>query len=188
MSSENPKEEKVDKRATAQAFTDRLNVTPAACSEADRFRNADDALRALSSASVQALQSCAGREIPADVATVMECWCLLLDVQPASVDRCAELAADLSEFKLVGLGTLNYLGAEGLSTLETRTRGLDASSVSTSSCPGAEAASAMLEWLQAYLLSALPMLLEPTMSHVAISPWRSIATHGFELLEHAVSE
>ncbi|CAE7350922.1 unnamed protein product [Symbiodinium natans] len=59
-----------DKNAAAQAFTDRLNATPASGSEADRFREADDRLKGLPPATVKALQRF-GDAPPPEVVTCM---------------------------------------------------------------------------------------------------------------------
>eukprot|EP00931_Biecheleriopsis_adriatica_P013308 TRINITY_DN114678_c0_g1_i1.p1 TRINITY_DN114678_c0_g1~~TRINITY_DN114678_c0_g1_i1.p1 ORF type:complete len:176 (-),score=61.71 TRINITY_DN114678_c0_g1_i1:10-510(-) len=139
-----------DKKAAAQAFTDRLNATPASGSEADRFRAADDTLKGLEDKAIQAL-SCFADGAPPEVVATMECWCLLHDVKPMSVEGCLELSRDTAEFKLVGMSTLNYLNAEEISSLEQRAEGLELAALKATAGAGTQAAAAMLEWLQAAL-------------------------------------
>ncbi|CAE8664371.1 unnamed protein product [Polarella glacialis] len=139
-----------DKKAS-DALSDRLCATPAAGSEADRFRDADDRLKALSDEVIQAIRADVDGGMPPDIATVLECWCLLHETKPASVAGCIKLAEDPAEFKLVGLSTLGYLEPNDLAAIQTRTEGLDPGSARNRPFAGAQAAAAMLEWLQAAL-------------------------------------
>eukprot|EP00933_Yihiella_yeosuensis_P013733 TRINITY_DN12590_c0_g1_i1.p1 TRINITY_DN12590_c0_g1~~TRINITY_DN12590_c0_g1_i1.p1 ORF type:complete len:190 (+),score=60.79 TRINITY_DN12590_c0_g1_i1:64-570(+) len=152
-SAERPRETKKEKEAAADAFTEKLNCTPAAGSEADRFRDADDRLKALPVEAIRALEGFGnGDEAPPpDIALAMECWCLLHEVTPVGVAKCAELAKDPSEFRLVGLSTLNYLEEADLTALKQRAEGLVAADARLRPCKAAEAAAAMIEWVQAAL-------------------------------------
>ncbi|OLQ15145.1 hypothetical protein AK812_SmicGene605 [Symbiodinium microadriaticum] len=137
---------KMDKKAAAQAFTDRLNATPASGSEADRFREADDRLKSLPAATVQALSRFGEAPTP-EVVTCMECWAMLHGEDP-TVLSCLKLAEDPSEFKLVGVSLLNSFREEELSVLEEKTSGLQ---LPKPTDEAEQAAAAMLEWLQAGL-------------------------------------
>mmetsp|Transcript_86866 Transcript_86866/g.230826 ORF Transcript_86866/g.230826 Transcript_86866/m.230826 type:complete len:164 (-) Transcript_86866:154-645(-) len=144
-----------DKRAAADAFSDKLNATPASGHEADGYRAADDRLKSLSLASISAIRALgaadAEKELPPEIVTVLECWCFLHGEKPASVATCAKLAADPDDLRLVGMSTLECMTEEEIVEVSQRTGGLDAEVAKTRSVPVAEVASAMIEWLQASL-------------------------------------
>ena len=141
-----------EKREAAGAFSDRLNATPAKCSEADRYRVADDRFRALSAAAFASVRvACDGAndsELPPEIAATFECWCIIHG-EKASVATCGKLAAEPDDFKLVGSSTVNCLSAEELSEIERRVASLDSAAVAERPIACAEATSAMLEWAQA---------------------------------------
>mmetsp|Transcript_110875 Transcript_110875/g.220522 ORF Transcript_110875/g.220522 Transcript_110875/m.220522 type:complete len:162 (-) Transcript_110875:50-535(-) len=142
---------KAEDKAAADAFSDRMNATPAKCSEADRFREADNQLKALQPEHVLALGDCPGRELPPGVVAAMESWCLLHDETPPSIEGCAKLAADPGDFRLVGLSTLRYLDKETIEAITGRVAGLDVATVRSSLPVAAEVIAVMVEWLQAAL-------------------------------------
>ncbi|CAJ1422447.1 unnamed protein product [Effrenium voratum] len=109
----------MEKRAAAQAFSDRLNATPAEGAEADRFRSAVDRLSSMKREAPQALLRL--EEVPADVAAVMECWCLLHGKAPSS-EQCLKLLKEepAEDFTLVGMSNINCLTEEELAEMRRR--------------------------------------------------------------------
>eukprot|EP00747_Dinoflagellata_sp_TGD_P162271 gnl/TRDRNA2_/TRDRNA2_179689_c0_seq1.p2 gnl/TRDRNA2_/TRDRNA2_179689_c0~~gnl/TRDRNA2_/TRDRNA2_179689_c0_seq1.p2 ORF type:complete len:173 (-),score=44.34 gnl/TRDRNA2_/TRDRNA2_179689_c0_seq1:208-726(-) len=136
----------------AADFQDRLNATPSKAPEADRFRLADDRFKALSRAAFDAVASVKdATDLPPDIVTTLECWCILHEAETRSVAKCAELAADPEEFRLVGSSTLEYLAEEDREVLQKLVDGLSSEEVAKRPHLLAEVASAMLEWMQAAL-------------------------------------
>mmetsp|Transcript_19727 Transcript_19727/g.40154 ORF Transcript_19727/g.40154 Transcript_19727/m.40154 type:complete len:164 (-) Transcript_19727:152-643(-) len=144
-----------DKKVAAEAFSQKLNSTPAAGDEADRFRTADDRLKSLSVAALSTIRALANpdaeKDLPPEIVAVLESWCFLHDEKPASVSTCAKLAADPDDLRLVGMSSLEFMPAEDLAEVSQRMEGLDAEVARTRSVAVAEVASAMIEWLQAAL-------------------------------------
>ena len=141
------KDSKESKKA-AQAFTDKLNATPATCSEADRFREADDCFKSCKTETLQALMEYEKRpDVPAEVKVTLEAWCLLHGKEP-KLEQCLKfLKEEPADFKLVGLSDLNYMTSEELTHLEQLTTDITVVSMDSAS----EVAKMMLEWLQAAL-------------------------------------
>uniref|UniRef100_A0A7S2H4M3 Uncharacterized protein n=1 Tax=Alexandrium andersonii TaxID=327968 RepID=A0A7S2H4M3_9DINO len=144
-----------DKRATADAFSEKLNATPAGGDEADRFRAADDRLKALSAAAISTIRGLSGadaeQDLPPEIVEALTCWCFLHDEQPASVASCAKLAEDPDDFRLVGMSSLEYMPEEELTEISQRVGVLDPEVARKRSVAVAEVACAMIEWLQAAL-------------------------------------
>mmetsp|Transcript_69771 Transcript_69771/g.110254 ORF Transcript_69771/g.110254 Transcript_69771/m.110254 type:complete len:158 (+) Transcript_69771:27-500(+) len=138
-------EKKESKKAAAQAFTDKLNATPAACSEADRFREADDRFKSCATDRLQVLLGYEKMSVPIEVKSTLEAWCLLHGKE-ASLEQCLKFVREQpADFKLVGMSDLNYMTPEELDDLEKRTKDLSIANESKE----AEVAEMMLEWLQA---------------------------------------
>mmetsp|Transcript_11664 Transcript_11664/g.35206 ORF Transcript_11664/g.35206 Transcript_11664/m.35206 type:complete len:165 (-) Transcript_11664:40-534(-) len=144
-----------DKKAAADAFSEKLNSTPASGDEADRFRAADDKLKSLSVASLSTIHALGGagaeEDLPPEIAEALACWCFLHDERPVSVAACAKLAEDPEDLRLVGMSSLGYLSEEEQAELARRVEGLDPEVARRRSVSAAEAASVMIEWLQAAL-------------------------------------
>mmetsp|Transcript_19726 Transcript_19726/g.40152 ORF Transcript_19726/g.40152 Transcript_19726/m.40152 type:complete len:158 (-) Transcript_19726:156-629(-) len=119
-----------DKKVAAEAFSQKLNSTPAAGDEADRFRTADDRLKSLSVAALSTIRALANpdaeKDLPPEIVAVLESWCFLHDEKPASVSTCAKLAADPDDLRLVGMSSLEFMPAEDLAEVSQRMEGLDA--------------------------------------------------------------
>merc|ERR1712187_439204 len=95
--------------------------------EADRFRIADDRLKALNSAAISAVgAACAAQDgdLPPEMKETFECWCMLHG-EPPSLVSCKALAADVDDFKLVGISSLRYMSPEELEALGSRVADLD---------------------------------------------------------------
>merc|ERR1712039_576586 len=108
----------------------KLNCTPAAGNEADRYRVAEERLQALSVDAITAVRTCGGAgAVPPEFETVFACWCVILGEEPQTIERCAELAADPSEFKLVGASSFSCLSAEELEELTKKICCIDAADV-----------------------------------------------------------
>ncbi|CAL1148029.1 unnamed protein product [Cladocopium goreaui] len=139
-------EKKESKKVAAQAFTEKLNATPASCSEADRFREADDRFKSCATDRLQALLGYEKiSEVPVEVKSTLEAWCLLHGKE-ASIEQCLKLVREEpADFKLVGMSDLNYMAPEELDDLEKRTKDLSI----VKETKEAEVAEMMLEWLQA---------------------------------------
>eukprot|EP00913_Durusdinium_trenchii_P035657 g33367.t1 len=115
-----------DKKAAQEAFADKFNATPADCSEADRFRDADDRLKGSSAVSLQALAFFDAETVPDAVKATMEPW--------------------------EGRDFRSFVGREGLCSeeiddLEKHVAGLELECADEAT----EVAKMMLEWLQAAL-------------------------------------
>eukprot|EP00929_Paragymnodinium_shiwhaense_P115313 TRINITY_DN8407_c0_g1_i1.p2 TRINITY_DN8407_c0_g1~~TRINITY_DN8407_c0_g1_i1.p2 ORF type:complete len:209 (+),score=63.81 TRINITY_DN8407_c0_g1_i1:85-627(+) len=144
-----------EKKEAADAFSERMNATPAKCSEADRFREADDQFKKLKPEAFAAVRAACedakASDLPPEVAAVFESWCYLHGEMPASVAKCGELAADLDDFRLVGPSSIRSMSAEERAEVELRINELDTETIRGRPLAAAEAAAAMLEWLQAGL-------------------------------------
>merc|ERR1712217_539695 len=125
-------------------------MAPAAGNEADRYRVAEEKLQALSVDAITAVRTCGGAgAVPPEFETVFACWCVVLGEEPHTIERCAELAADPSEFKLVGASSFSSLSPEELGTLTSKVATIDAAEVRRRPAPSAEAAASLLEFMQA---------------------------------------
>eukprot|EP00928_Gymnodinium_smaydae_P087211 TRINITY_DN71512_c0_g1_i1.p2 TRINITY_DN71512_c0_g1~~TRINITY_DN71512_c0_g1_i1.p2 ORF type:complete len:214 (+),score=58.02 TRINITY_DN71512_c0_g1_i1:85-642(+) len=148
-----PKLTAKEKREAAEAFSERLNATPAKCSEADRFRNADDRLKGLKADAVAAVRTAceSSKDAPLapELSAVLESWCVLQGESPVSVARCGELAADPSEFFLVGMSLIGAMSPEERADISSRLSGVTADAVRALPCPAADTIATMAEWLQA---------------------------------------
>eukprot|EP00401_Gymnodinium_catenatum_P054622 CAMPEP_0117496494 /NCGR_PEP_ID=MMETSP0784-20121206/20686_1 /TAXON_ID=39447 /ORGANISM="" /LENGTH=197 /DNA_ID=CAMNT_0005291467 /DNA_START=95 /DNA_END=689 /DNA_ORIENTATION=+ len=144
---------RTEQKAAAEAFSDRLNCTPAIGSEADRFREVDDRFKAMSADSVKAIVECSAEDLESapEVAAAFASWCILAGETPATVARCAELAADPEDFRLVGVSSFRCLSPEELSELEQRIRELDPAEARGRQFAAAEIAATLIEWMQAGL-------------------------------------
>merc|ERR1719220_3112028 len=103
-----------EQKEAADAFSDRMNSTPAAGSEADAFREADDKFKQLGPTAIRALTCTPEAQLPPEAVAAMTCWCYLHG-EPASVTKCMELANDCDDFRLVGMSSMEYLTDEEIS-------------------------------------------------------------------------
>eukprot|EP00927_Polykrikos_kofoidii_P012196 TRINITY_DN15245_c2_g1_i1.p2 TRINITY_DN15245_c2_g1~~TRINITY_DN15245_c2_g1_i1.p2 ORF type:complete len:190 (+),score=41.90 TRINITY_DN15245_c2_g1_i1:94-663(+) len=145
-----PRQSAKEKREAAEAFTEKFNSTPATCSEAEQFRTVDDRFKSLKHEAVTAVKVACGNEadLPPEVITTFKCWCYLHGEEP-SLEKCAQLAGDPEDFKLVGTTSIKCLSEEEFGALKGHIDGLDPSTVRTRPLAVAEPAAAMLEWMQA---------------------------------------
>merc|ERR1712232_1320055 len=86
--------------------------------------------------------------LPEEIVATFECWCILHGETPVSVSRCGELAADASDFKLVGPSSIRCMSAEERVDVKRRIGSMDPAATRTRPLAAPEAAAAMLEWLQ----------------------------------------
>uniref|UniRef100_A0A7S1FBU4 Uncharacterized protein n=1 Tax=Noctiluca scintillans TaxID=2966 RepID=A0A7S1FBU4_NOCSC len=140
---------KNEKEKASDAFGEKFSATPSKTEEAERFRTADDALKALTETEVAMIAAC-GEDAPSCFVPVLESWCLLLE-ETSSVKRCAELAGDPSEFKLVGASTFDYLEPGDVTGIQRRIAGVMPAVIREAPHEASEAVAVMLEWLHAGL-------------------------------------